>query len=234
MNANATVEWTPVDFHPKILRTISQIFGRLVVTPAISRTEDWITSSVTFTSDIFSGGARLKKWNPLLRPIASKFLPEMCRINSHYASARRLLAPVLKERAEAAKKEGYQKPNDFMQWQQDRQRSKGETTLDFEEQSKVHLQLSLAAIHITGMATTRTVYDLAARPEYLEPLRNEVNKVLAEDDGVLTKNGITKLKLMDSIMKESQRMNPVAVGEIILIGNPRHSFQVVQPNISFP
>lgn len=60
---------------------------------------------------------------------------------------------------------------------------------------------SQAAIHTTSMQLTNTIYNLAGRPEYLKPLREEIEEVLAgEPDGILTRNGMSKLKKLDSFM----------------------------------
>lgn len=184
------------------------ISGRIFTGSSIARSEDWIYASVNFTVDIFQGGQELKRWNPLLRPLMFRLLPAMQRIAKHQATARRMLFPIFQARAEAEKEQGYQKPEDTIQWMQERSRHR--TKFDFFEQSDVQLKLGLAAIHTTGTTLTHIIFDLAARPEYIEPLREEVRRVLEADHGALTKQGLSKLCLMDSFMKESQRLSPIA------------------------
>lgn len=75
--------------------------------------------------------------------------------------------------------------------------------------------LSLAAIHTTSNLLTNIMYDLAAYPEYIQALRDEIAAVIAED-GTLKKTSLLKLKLMDSVMKESQRTNPVSLSKSLL------------------
>jgi cytochrome P450 len=60
--------------------------------------------------------------------------------------------------------------------------------------------------HTTSNLLTNIVYDLTAHPEYLQPLREEIKSVMAED-GILQKTSPTKMKLLDSAVKESQRLN---------------------------
>lgn len=133
------------------------------------------------------------------------------------ATARRLLFPILEARereksaaagAGGGRKEG-KEYKDTIYWMQ--QRSSHIPTFDFREQAHVQLIIGLAAIHTTGMATTHMLYDLAARQEYVEPLRQEVEKVLGLEGGKLTKQGLGRLRLMDSFMKESQRLSPIAL-----------------------
>ena len=53
-----------------------------------------------------------------------------------------------------------------------------------------------------------SVYDLAPEPETVEALREEVRGVLADNGGVMTTKALFDMKLMDSVMRESQRLNP--------------------------
>ena len=49
------------------------------------------------------------------------------------------------------------------------------------------------------------LYRLMANPEYIEPLRQEVEVVVAEEGW--TKNGIDKMNKIDSFIRESQRLD---------------------------
>lgn len=70
------------------------------------------------------------------------------------------------------------------------------------------------------MAATQAIFDLVARPEYIQPLRDEIEQAIDEDgqdtDGEgflkLKKTSMTKLKKLDSFMKESQRLSPPGIG----------------------
>jgi hypothetical protein len=81
--------------------------------------------------------------------------------------------------------------------------------------------VSFAAIHTTSMATTAVIYDLAAYPQYIPALREEIQQVMDEDgydidgDGYkrLKKSSIPRLWRLDSFLKESQRLTPPSLGE---------------------
>jgi cytochrome P450 len=71
--------------------------------------------------------------------------------------------------------------------------------------------ISVASIH-TSMATlTHFLYDILAHPEYIPELVEEIKGSL-KYDGRWTKQNLTKLKKLDSFMKESQRLNPIGMG----------------------
>ena len=56
------------------------------------------------------------------------------------------------------------------------------------------------------------LYDLCTHPEYIQPLREEIEAVLAEGNGKFIKKSITKLWKLDSFIKESQRLSPPGLG----------------------
>ncbi|MCJ1434735.1 hypothetical protein MMC27_004105 [Xylographa pallens] len=57
------------------------------------------------------------------------------------------------------------------------------------------------------MNAVHVIYDLAAHPEYIQALRDEIRQVWDEDGG-LKKTSFVKLRRLDSFLKESQRFNP--------------------------
>lgn len=70
------------------------------------------------------------------------------------------------------------------------------------------LSLTVAAIHATTEALTIALLDLATYPDLIPQLRQEVIDVLS--DGGWSKQTLYKMKLMDSFLKESQRLHPVS------------------------
>ncbi|KAJ0382104.1 hypothetical protein COL922a_013223 [Colletotrichum nupharicola] len=65
--------------------------------------------------------------------------------------------------------------------------------------------------------------DLAIRPELVEELREEAQRVCDQFDGQLSPVALHELKLLDSIMKEAQRLNPTT---------PSHFHRVVERDIT--
>jgi hypothetical protein len=74
----------------------------------------------------------------------------------------------------------------------------------------------MAAIHSTTITLTAIIYDLAAHPEYIQPLQDEIQQIIDEDGQDVNGNGfmllkklsLPKLWKLDSFMKESQRFTP--------------------------
>jgi cytochrome P450 len=71
----------------------------------------------------------------------------------------------------------------------------------------VQLTLSFVAIHTTSDLVTQVLFDLASHPEYIQPLRQEVIEVLGKYGW--QKTSMYQLKLLDSVLKECQRLSPI-------------------------
>lgn len=91
------------------------------------------------------------------------------------------------------------------------------------------LILTLASSHTTSMAACQALFQLCEYPEYIPELREEVRRVLEEDKG-WRKTSLTKLRKLDSFIKESQRVHPPSIRE-----SPRHRclFQTVPSYADF-
>lgn len=162
-----------------------------------------------------TGGEKLKQWHPYLRPIAQYFVPEMTRIRGDHQRALELLLPELNRRLVEPADPDSSTRNDMIQWMQDRARKTGDNSFNNKELANLQMLTATAAIHTTRLAIIHALYDLAARPEYVEPLRNEVLEVTKDSKGVLQKQHLTQMKMLDSFMKESQRHSPPSVGMLM-------------------
>ena len=57
------------------------------------------------------------------------------------------------------------------------------------------------------------MYRLLSHPEYIEPLRQEVEAVVAEKGW--TKAGMDKMRKIDSFVRETQRIDPDGLGLLV-------------------
>ena len=74
------------------------------------------------------------------------------------------------------------------------------------------LVLSLASSHTTSMAACQALYQMCEHPEHVPELREEVRRVVEEDRG-WRKTTLTKVRKLDSFVKESQRLHPPSLRE---------------------
>ncbi|KAF7367745.1 hypothetical protein MSAN_00838400 [Mycena sanguinolenta] len=67
------------------------------------------------------------------------------------------------------------------------------------------LSVNMVSVHTSSAAFTRALFDLATYPEYLLPMREEVEHVMAEEGW--SKTALNSMVKVDSFLRESQRLN---------------------------
>ncbi|KAI2636616.1 cytochrome P450 [Xylaria nigripes] len=204
-------DWTPIDLHERLLRVVAQASARIFVGYPMCRNEEWLECSTKFALDVMVGAEKLKRWHPWLRIIAQYFVPEMTQIRSDHRRALELLLPELERRSKENDDEMARSRNDMIEWMQERARNLGDKSFDNKELANLQMLTATAAIHTTRLAIIHALYDLAARPEYIEPLREEIFEVTRDSNGTLRKQHLTQMRKLDSFMKESQRHNPPSI-----------------------
>lgn len=63
----------------------------------------------------------------------------------------------------------------------------------------------------SAQAVTHAILDLAAYPEYQDPLKEEIETALLASGGC-NKLALAQMKKLDSILRESLRMNGIVLG----------------------
>ena len=172
----------------------------------MSRNEEWLKASIQYTENVFLTALLLRMVPPLLRPIIQWLLPCSYRLHGNLRLGKRLISSLVVERRkrEAIYNPSYENPNDVLQWMMDT--GVGE---EGEPNKMAHRQLllSIGSIHTTTMAATHAMYDLCAAPEFFTPLRDEIKEQM-DSEGNFTKPVLNEMRKLDSLMKESQRLNP--------------------------
>ncbi|KAF2128092.1 putative cytochrome P450, partial [Dothidotthia symphoricarpi CBS 119687] len=211
-------EWVKVRIYEVIAIIIARISNQIFLGEHDGRNEDWFQASVGYAKEVSFTIMVIRCFPPWFRPVVALFLPSSWRLHTHLRHAKQALLPVIARRREEEGKGGYVKPNDFLQWMMD-----AATGHERQPEKLAHRQLILilASVHTTTMAGAHAIYDMCANPEYFEPLRTEVETVLEEDDGGWGKPTLTKMRKMDSFLRESQRLSPASLlGFHRIVQNP--------------
>ncbi|KAI1818685.1 putative cytochrome P450 [Poronia punctata] len=193
-------DWTPVPVVDRLTQIVARVSSRMFGGTTLSENKEWVQASIAFALDGFVGAQAIKQYPHILRPIMQYRIPALSKIAEHYRAAERAAIPLLKER----EKNG-ESALDLLYWMADQ--AQGDEK-DKAFLAGILLKVSFAAIHTSAAAPAQLIFDLCAMPEYMEPLREELEGVMLPD-GSIDKNGFNKLAKMDSIMKESQRFNPL-------------------------
>ncbi|KAB5563135.1 cytochrome P450 [Coniochaeta sp. 2T2.1] len=213
-------DWTPVKLQPFILRAVARMSGRAFVGPDLSRNEEWMSTSINYAVHVFLAAAQLQFFPDWMRPAAKYLVPHLYYANKDIAAAERMVRPILEQRARDMDTPGFhaQKPDDFCQWLLESLPE--EERADASVQAHLQLIVSAAAIHTTTNLAVDCLIDLAAHPDVQEELRQEVYDVLECGDGWSRKESMTKLKKMDSFVKEVQRLSGNVTGFIRRVIQP--------------
>ena len=150
-----------------------------------------------------AAGAELRKWHLLLRYIVKFFIPQVQSLWADNIQATDLLRPIVKQREIDENTKGYVKPMDAIEWTRDLLPINEKK--DYKYIAMLQLALGTASIHTISQLLSNALFDLAAYPEYIITLREEVEQVLEQNSGEWNVERMGQLKKMDSFLKESQR-----------------------------
>lgn len=203
--------WHELTLKPSILKIVAQLSSRVFLGDQICRNPDWLRITISYTVDSFIAALALRQWPEFIRPMVAEFLPCCRKIRHELDEARSIIAPVLEQRRNAEKEaaragNSISTFNDAMQWMEDS--AKGQPY----DAAVVQMSFSLAAIHTTSDMLTQVLLDLCDKEKIIQALREEI--VLVIRDEVWKKTSLLKLKLMDSVLKESQRLKPIGIASM--------------------
>ncbi|KAL3426502.1 cytochrome p450 [Phlyctema vagabunda] len=199
-------DWVEVDLTHVFARTIARIVARIWIGPEECRNEEWLEATTDFTENIFLTGFILRFVPRFLRPVVAPFLPTYRSILRSSANAHRIVGGLASKRsAGGSMKDGTAKPEDVLQWTMD---LANEKELEEKNLAERILVLSLSAIHTTALTMAQALFDLCAHPEHIETVRTELVDVLRAE-GEWSKTTLQNFSKLDSLLKESQRLNSV-------------------------
>ncbi|KAK0663501.1 putative cytochrome P450 E-class, group IV [Cercophora samala] len=198
-------DWTPVNINYKLLRIVAMVSGRVFIGPELSRSEEYVDAAINYTIDLMRAREAVDTMRPWLRPFLANRLPEVKKLNERLAQADAFIRPIVEDRRKLSKE---QAPDDMLQWMLNGQSEKFGGEYKTETLARLQLGISFAAIHTTTMTTTNAFYNLAAFPQYVSVLRDEVREVLAQHNNTFTSPALQAMKKLDSFIKETMRVNP--------------------------
>lgn len=197
--------WTPVSPQAVVMRIIALVSGRIFVGAGLNRNHVYLNSLVGFALRTWMVTTSMRRYPRWLRPLAQYWDPEVSKVNEAITTMGILLKPLIMTREDENEPH-----NDMLAWAMATCPQEHRTNLRW--QAMYQLQIGTASIHVTSTTVTHLWFDLAANPEIICILREEIEQVMASDpDGILGKTSIPRLKKLDSFMKESMRLNPFSV-----------------------
>ncbi|KAH8828974.1 cytochrome P450 [Flagelloscypha sp. PMI_526] len=196
-----TEDWIEVPAMEVLMKMVSRISNRMIVGLPLCHNQEFLDINVKYTTQVITSSVLLRMFPKFLRPFAAKVV---CTTQGSYRRLRKIAEPMLQERLDNDEQFGKSyagRPNDLISWllefAQGSQRSIRDLCVRI-------LAANFGALHTTTVTLTHILFDLATNPQYIDPLRAEIEKIT--DEHGWSKASLQKMKKLDSLMKESSRM----------------------------
>jgi len=176
----------------------------------LCRDPEYCTLNIQFTIEVFKRAMFINLFPYFLRPIVGRLISD---VSKNVDQAVRHLEDTISERLrnlEEYKGNWSDKPNDLLQWLIDEAPDDSERTI--RALSLRILNVNNAAIHTSSLTFRNALYYLATYPQYIQPLREEIESIVQEDGW--TKTAMGKMYKLDSFIKETQRLTGLGVGSM--------------------
>ncbi|TFK66492.1 cytochrome P450 [Pluteus cervinus] len=203
-------EWLSVPAYKTMAQVICRANNRVFVGLPFCRDPEYLDLNINYTMTAVKAGNVLAHIPVFLRPFVSKI---MSSAESSKQLSMRLLGPMIQERLEKFESYGNihypDRPNDLVTFLLEHSEPRHRTVRDVATRILI---INFVAIHTTVMAMTHILFDLASRPEYAEPMRQEIISIVQAEGW--NKSSISKMHKVDSFVRESQRLvgpNMIAV-----------------------
>lgn len=202
--------WHEVVLKNVLLDVVSRLSSRVFMGEELCRNPEWLKLTKEYTVSGPMAATFLHLFPRPLRPLMACFLPITRALRRQLRQSLAIMQPFLEKRRlekEAFLREG-KSPKayaDAAEW--------------FEQVAKgtkfnahyLQLGLAFAAVHSSADALNHAMLEILQKPEIIQPMREEIISVLGTDEW--SKRTLFKLRLMDSVLKESQRLKPVLLGK---------------------
>ncbi|KAI3551186.1 p450 monooxygenase, partial [Colletotrichum filicis] len=193
-----STEWHDTVAKHEILKIVSRMSSRIFVGKRLGRNEKWLSTIVGYVELSVHAMQNLRFWPKFLRGIVVYFLPGPTKLRAYIRDAETQVFAEIKHRQQ--EEDSVEEYNDAIEWF--KEMAKGQKF----NPAVAQLILAGVAIHTTADLVTQTLYDILQHPELIQPLREEAIQVIGE--GGWKKTSLYNMKLMDSVLKESQRLKP--------------------------
>ncbi|KAK7058652.1 hypothetical protein VNI00_002288 [Paramarasmius palmivorus] len=210
---NLSTDWIQATALDKVLDIVVRASNRLYVGLPLCRNPEWMALNTCFATGVFGAAQTTNLFPTFLQPIVHWWVSPRSKA---FATASKILRPTIIERLERLKigEEGTESSDDLLGWLIKATNGKKER-LNPDDLILRMLFFNMASIHTTAL--THALFQLAPRPELVKLLRDEVEPVIQADGW--TKAAMGKLRMMDSFLKETQRVSsspPLSVQRVNL------------------
>lgn len=187
-----------------MLGLVGQCSIRTFLGPEMCRKKRWVNLHTEYTVAVVTAVQALRKWPRALVSIVHWFHPKAKAARALLNEARAMIQPMHEQRKRDMAA-GKPVPADTLTWFEEV--AKGQAY----DAAVVQLTMALAGLHSSTDLLCAVMLNLSEHPDVVEALRQELVQVLKREGWKQTT--FSQLTLMDSVLKESQRLKPVGRGK---------------------
>jgi len=191
---------------------IGRVSSRIFVGAHLCRNREYLEIVIAFTINVMKVASILAMFPKPLKPIVAQFfsqLPKQVRRTVEF------IKPIVEERFAKMEEHGGtwdDAPNDLLMWFMNDAKGVEQSP---EVLAQKLLVVYFASIHTSSLSFTHVFYRLLSNPEYIEPLRQEVEAAVAEQGW--TKAGIDEMHKLDSFIREALRLDSIVSVAMITV-----------------
>lgn len=197
-------EWHDVAVKSTFIEIVARLSTLAFSGLDLARNSEWIELTTNYTMVLLHAAVKLNEYPYYLRRLANMIVPECRALRASERRARRIVDGKLAERRRQREEGDETKYNDVLEWFDKEHQKLG----GMYEPTVAQLVLSFTAIHTSTDLLSEVILELARHPELFGPLRGEIQEALGTGEG-LTKATVQRMKLLDSAIKETQRLKPM-------------------------
>lgn len=205
-----------------VLALVAQMTTCALIGPELSRHAEWLDIAISFTTNRAIAVAAIQGWPRILQPLVHWFLSPCRAVRRQIQRAQGILLPVLRQKICHSDEHPSSSPSPTTTKQEF-------STLKFIDQfahgkrydaTLAQLRLIAVSVLTTADLVEKVVARLLEYPELIVPLREEAIAVLTTTPQGMHRTSLLKLTLMESVMKESQRLEPATLSTLFPNSRP--------------
>ncbi|KAJ2936146.1 hypothetical protein H1R20_g944, partial [Candolleomyces eurysporus] len=202
-------DWVSLNLRKNLIHIVCRTTNRLFVGLPLCRNPEYRKIQEDWTVHVMMAAHVAHLFPKALKPIAKLFVG---KVESMTRKVEKFLGPIITERLEKDAKHGPNwegRPSDLVSWLIDFAPPEHKNVEDVTVRVML---INFAAIHTTSLTLTNALLDVAARPEYIKPLREEMEEIIGNHGW--TKEAMGRMRKLDSFIKESSRL--AGISEIVV------------------
>lgn len=234
-----TIELKEINVFDTLRRIIASATNRVFVGLPACRDPELVDAGMSYARALPQEAGKIRRFPTFVKPLVARFYTPETRASTK--AFLEIIRPDIEQRirdyrsnqmnAENKKSDR----NDFLQWSIEQALNHPNPRHATPEVLAGRiLMLNFGSIHTTSFTATHAIFDLfSSKQEYVEEIRDEVSAVLARNAGGWTKAALSQMVKLDSVIRESLRLNMASTFGVprLVVGN--HGF-VTKSGIHIP